>query len=136
MAMNKKEQAEFDKARSYRSLRFSDYPTGTDLDVKSSDAGLVVGFGINASRVFSMGMIGSYNPAVYQAWSERNRHGFGDGSPESRKNGSRDDVPLYSTRKRALGALRRELEDKFASILLEIDDAIAEENKAEYESDC
>lgn len=127
MAMNKKEQIEFDIARSYRSLRFSDYPTSPDLDAKSSDAGLVVGFGINISRVFSLGTIGSYNPAVYPAWSERNRHGVGDGSPESLKRGSRDDVPLYSTRKRALGALRRELEDKFARLLLEIDDAIAAE---------
>lgn len=38
MAMTKKEQTEFEKARSYRSLRFSDYPTSTDLDAKSSDA--------------------------------------------------------------------------------------------------
>ncbi|EPL8955561.1 hypothetical protein RFE82_005286 [Klebsiella pneumoniae] len=78
MAMTKKEQAEFEKARSYRSLRFSDYPTSTDLDAKSSDAGLIVGFAINVSRVFSMGTISSYSPAVYAAWSERNSHGTGN----------------------------------------------------------
>ncbi|MBQ0600757.1 hypothetical protein J7S78_13240 [Klebsiella oxytoca] len=134
MAMTKKEQAEFDKARSYRSLRFSNYPTSTDLDAKSSDNGLVVGFDINVSRVFSMGSISSYSPAVYAAWSERNSHGTGDGSPETRRHSSQGGIPLYSTRKRALGALRRELEDRFASLLLQIDDAIAKEDKAEYES--
>lgn len=127
MAMTKKEQAEFDKARSYRSLRFSDYPTSTDLDAKSSDAGLIVGFDINISRVFSMGTISSYSPAVYAAWSERNSHGTGNGSDENRRRSSQGSVPLYSTKVRALGALRRELEDKFAALLLEIDDAIAEE---------
>lgn len=134
MAMTKKEQAAFDKARSYRSLRFSDYPTSTDLDAKSSDTGLVAGFDFNVSRVFSMGSINSYSPAVYAAWSERNSHGTGDGSPETRRHSSQGGTLLYSTRKRALGALRRELEDRFASLLLQIDDAIAEEDKAEYES--
>ncbi|EQB4766639.1 hypothetical protein ACYKV1_005985, partial [Klebsiella oxytoca] len=129
MAMTKKEQTEFEKARSYRSLRFSDYPTSTDLDAKSSDSGLIVGFAINVSRVFSMGTISSYSPAVYAAWSERNAHGTGDGSPETRRRSSQGGIPLYSTRRRALGALRRELEDRFASLLLEIDDAIAAEDK-------
>ncbi|WP_243211091.1 hypothetical protein JQ760_028365 (plasmid) [Klebsiella pneumoniae] len=94
---------------------------------KSSDVGLIVGFDINVSRVFSMGTISSYSPAVYAAWSERNSHGTGNGSDENRRRSSQGSVPLYSTKVRALGALRRELEDKFAALLLEIDDAIAEE---------
>lgn len=131
MAMSKKEQAAFDKARSYRSLRFSDYPTCHDLDARSSVSGLVVGFAINTSRAYTMGSIFSYSPAVYTAWSERNSHGSGDGSDDNRRRSSQGAVPLYSTKKRALGALRRELEDKFAALLLQIDDAIAEEELKE-----
>ncbi|EIZ1086025.1 hypothetical protein MPI44_004573 [Klebsiella oxytoca] len=129
MAMTKKERAEFDKARSYRSLRFSDYPTSKDLSPLN---GLVTGFDINVSRVISTNFsIHGYSPAVYAAWSEKNAHGTGDGSDKPRRRSSRDGILLYSTKKRALGALRRELEDKFAALLLEIDDAIAEEELKE-----
>lgn len=128
MAMTKKEQAELAKATSYRSLRFSDYTEERDLNITDTDSPVITGFNINMSRVFTMGTIFSYRPAVYQAWSTRTHHGLGDGSKESQHRSSQGATPLYSTRKKALGALRRQLEDKFADLLMQIDMAIAEED--------
>lgn len=132
MAMNKKEQQEYDYARSFRSLRFSDYPDKPDIPVGT---GLSVGFDINVSRVLNSGSLSSGLSGVYTAWSKGTVHGTGDGSEQSQRHSSRGGIPLYSSRLRALGALRRKLEDQYARVLMEIDDAIAKEACKEAESD-
>lgn len=128
MAMNKKEKEAFEEARSYRTMRFTDHPASKDLTPGSE---LISGYDYKR---------GSFNlslSSIHAAWSTRSTHGEGKAPPPSSTFGgvSREGIPLYSSRKRTLGALRRELEGDFARILLKIDDEIeaeeAKENGAE-----
>ncbi len=120
MAMSKKEKEAFEEARSYRSLRFTDHPTSKDL---TPDSELISGYDYRRTSFHV------YLSSVKEAWSTRSTHGEGKTPPPSGTFGgtSRDGISLYSSRKRALGALRRELEGEFARILMKIDDEIAAE---------
>nr|WP_176455177.1 hypothetical protein [Proteus vulgaris] len=124
MAMNKKEKEAFEEARSYRALRFTDHPTSKDLAPGSE---LITGYDYRKPS-FTESMI-----SIKTAWSTRSKHGEGKAPPPANTFGgvSRDGISLYSSRKRALGALRRELEREFARILMKIDDEIAAEEAKE-----
>lgn len=124
MAMSKKEKEAFEEARSYRSLRFTDHPVSKDL---TPDSELISGYDYKRTS-FNVTL-----SSVQAAWSTRTKHGLGEAPPPANTFGgsSRDGISLYSSRKRALGALRRELEGEFARILMKIDDEIAAEEAKE-----
>lgn len=132
MAMNKKEKEAFEYARSFRSLRFSEHPDTTDVPAHTGP-GFSTGYSVNVHRVLNSGL-SHIHDAVRLSWSSAGNHGDGNGSPETRRAGSREAIPLHSTKRRALGALRRELEDRFARTLMDIDDAIAAEREYEGET--
>lgn len=62
-----------------------------------------------------------FSDRVEEAWSESVRHGFGR---DRSRGGSRSGVPLFSTRERALRALRHQTEMAAAQRLRAIDIAI------------
>lgn len=120
MAMNKKEQADFDlitkEAKINRALRWSDYPSEYDLPVPKHDSDYVNGWSIN-----------TYNASVFESWSKSISHGSGhiiQGERHSRA--SQNGIAQYSTKEKAYMALRRALERKYATELADIDFMIAQ----------
>lgn len=129
MAMNKAEQKRLDDAeytaRINRALRWSPEPAPTrDLPPGEMDAPSL-GWDMNPNR--------TYGYAVYEAWSTGTRHGEGHPTLEQLRDrnfsGSQRAVPLYSTKLRALQALRCEVEMAAAQRLASIDAMIATEMK-------
>lgn len=68
----------------------------------------------------------AYSAKVYRAWSGCVRHGEGDAPTENDKykSASQNGISLYSTREKALAAMRYEVEVQSAKKLLEIDTLI------------
>ena len=126
MAMTKAEKAAMEalerKALVYRALRFTDLPDNTDIMPPQSDSSEVLtGYIINTERALSYNV----GQGVVEGWTKSGAHGFGVYGPDSTKlSGGKS---LHSTRLHALGALRRELEMRFAHKLAELDRLIAEE---------
>lgn len=116
MAMNKREAerlADAERAaRTNRALRWSDYETAPDLPIP--EEGHTQGWDYNA-----------WTYTVTPAWSESTAHGNGEHSAV--RYGPQNGRALYSTRRRALCALRRAMEENFATRLAEIDEAILQE---------
>lgn len=113
MAMNKKEQAAFDAAIAdaevNRALRWSDYKT--EKDVPRPSDGYVNGWSFN-----------SYNGSVYLSWSGTVTHGDGPVVDGKRPPyGSQRSIEQYSTKEKALKAMRREMEMDFANKLARVD---------------
>lgn len=115
MAMNKKEQAAFDaaiaEAEINRALRWSDYETERDLLKPATFDGYVNGWSFN-----------THCEEVYQSWSGSVTHGNGwvlDGKRPSY--GSQNGISQFSTKEKALKAMRREMERKFAKALASVD---------------
>lgn len=107
--MNKKEQAYVAELETRLALRFTD---PVEPDVLPTDYQVPrVGYSFN-----------TYHREAYQAWTTTSLHGRGDGS--SRMAASRGAKPLYSSEKRALQALRHELEQQYAKELYRIDQLI------------
>lgn len=120
MAMNRKEQAQLEAAeqaaRLNRALRWSDYEEGPDIPAPEGGTGAhTQGWAFNARRE---------DATVYEAWSQSWRHGSGRYDPDAHGGGSQGSIDLYSTKARALGALRRELERRAAETLARVDDEI------------
>jgi hypothetical protein len=120
MAMNKKEKEAFDELRREallnKSLRWTDGDSSPDLPRPSNFDSYVNGWSIN-----------SYRGAVYESWSSPGSHGDGrvvDGIRP--KSASQQGIAQYSTKEKALIALRRKLENSFASQLADIDMQISE----------
>ncbi len=120
MAMNKKEQADFDRitkeAEINRALRWSDYPSEFDLPVPEHDSNYVNGWSIN-----------TYSASVFESWSKSMSHGSGHiqiGKKHS--SASQRGIAQFSTKEKAYMALRRELERKYATELADIDFMIAQ----------
>lgn len=128
MAMNKKEQAAYDQlvaqARINRALRWSDYHVERDMPVPETSWDYQNGWSFNVS-----------SGTVYPTWSGNSVHGTREEGEvvdaASRRmrgmNGSQNGIPQFSTKERALKALRRSLEIKFAMQLDAIDKAIENE---------
>lgn len=126
MAMNKKEQAQFDEAlhlmQLNRALRWSD--NGADFDVGKPDwnGEIVNGWSVNMGNV-----------TVYKSWSSSAVHGDGwSTNGERPKYASQDPIPQYSTEEKALRALRHKLEMKFAAELLRVDKLIEKAMNADH----
>lgn len=123
MAMTKAERAAFDAAqadaRIARALRWSE-PTEPDLPIPTE--------GATSGWAFWPPTMPDVRQ-VEQAWSERTAHGYGVQRTPWRS-GSQNGVPLYSTRLRALLALRGAYERVFAHVLDGIDAEIAKERGA------
>lgn len=119
--MNKKEQAAFDaailEAKINRALRWSDVPY-VERDVPLPE---------------SMGYSSGWDCFAYkdtfrvqEAWSSSTSHGTGPvPKPGVYSGGSQDGKLLYSTRERALRAVRCDVEMRFARVLAAIDEEIA-----------
>lgn len=113
MPMNKKERAVFDaaiaEAEVNRALRWSDYET--EKDVPRPSDGYVNGWSFN-----------SYNESVYLSWSGTVTHGDGPVVDGKRPPyGSLRSIEQYSTKEKALKAMRRHMEREFANKLARVD---------------
>ncbi|EOU3063366.1 TPA: hypothetical protein ACQQX6_004305 [Yersinia enterocolitica] len=122
MAMNKKELADFERLKNEsqvnRALRWSDYCELKDVPPPSSQS-----TGMDRTQGYTFN---AHNSVVTPMWSTSISHGT-IGS----KNGSQRGIALYSTRKKALMALRRELERLFAEKLAYVDNEIQKESSIE-----
>ncbi|EFH3072660.1 hypothetical protein GS974_17195 [Escherichia coli] len=128
MAMNKKEQAAYDElmaqARINRALRWSDYSVERDMPVPEVSGEYQNGWSFNTAT-----------GTVYPTWSGTTVHGIReegevvDATYRRMRgmNGSQNGIPQYSTKERAMKALRCSLEIKFAIQLDAVDKAIAKE---------
>lgn len=117
MAMNKKEQATLqeaiDTAVINRALRWSDYEVQPDIPAPKS-GGYVNGWSFN-----------SHSSRVYKSWSGVVSHGDGHVTDDARPSlASQRSIAQYSTQSMALKAMRRDMENKFARRLADIDKMI------------
>lgn len=116
MAMTKKEQAAMraaiDRAETLAALRWT-WPVERDVGVPLQ--GYSEGWDYNA-----------HSRRVWQGWSDRMAHGEGK-APEAGKyrSGSQGSRRMFSTKARALAAMRHEMEQKAAADLLAVDRQIA-----------
>lgn len=124
MAMNKRERAAMEALEVRCALRHTDHDPAPDLPVPGRDE--LPGFQDvrHGWSVYPSRHIGG---AVEATWTTTVTHGAGhpDGRPQYR--GSRAGIAQYSTRVRALRALRRAVEQKAAEDLRTIDRMITEE---------
>jgi hypothetical protein len=123
MAMTKTEQQQLaaarESARLCRALRWSDYGTTPDLPIPRT--GYTEGWTFNA-----------YTARVERAWSERNAHGSGPYPTNGKQRyGVQGGLALFSSRLRALAALRRMVELDAARKLSTLDEQIEQERVAE-----
>ena len=119
MAMNKREKEQLENAVRLmalnRSLRWSDYRPDRDVGTPDSISKYVNGWSIN-----------TYSFRVYKTWSSSVSHGDGWVENEERpRTSSQKGIAQYSTKDKALKALRHCMEMKFAEALYEIDQQIS-----------
>jgi hypothetical protein len=117
MAMTKKEKAAFDAAIERAEILAALRWTAPVLpDVPPPKSGYSEGWEFNA-----------YTRRVEQAWSDTVTHGSGPAPHDYKRyvSASQNGIALYSTKARALAALRYEVELQAAKMLLEIDKRIA-----------
>jgi hypothetical protein len=111
--MTKAEKAEVERLKTALglalALRFTDAPEEPDIPAPIPGAAATTGWTFN-----------KYSRVVGQAWSESNSHGDGPMRIPARV-ASQQGIPLYSTKLRALRALRRNLERLCAEQLRAID---------------
>ena len=112
MAMTKKEKEYMDKIETRLALRFTD-PVTRDVPIPDFGAPLSTGFLYN-----------SYSRKVAPACSSSISHSFG----RNDKTTTQEPAELYSTKLRALKAMRNEMEIHFASILRTVDKQIEQES--------
>lgn len=116
MAMTKKEQAAMqaaiDLAETLAALRWT-WPVERDVNVPLQ--GYSEGWDYNA-----------HSQRVWQGWSDRAAHGEGK-APEAGKyrSGRQGSLRMFSTKARALAAMRHEMEQKAAADLMKVDRQIA-----------
>ena len=116
MAMTKKEkaamQAAIDRAELLAALRWT---APVERDVGIPLQGYSEGWDYNA-----------HSQRVWQGWSDRVAHGEGK-APEAGKyrSGSQGSRRMFSTKARALAAMRHEMEQKAAADLMKVDRQIA-----------
>lgn len=117
MAMNKKEQTQLqkfmDEAVINRALRWSDYEILPDVPPPTG-SGYVNGWSYN-----------SHSLRVYKSWSGSVTHGDGHAETDVRpSSGSQRGISQYSTSTLALKAMRRDMENRFARRLADVDQMI------------
>ena len=116
MAMTKKEQAAMqaaiDRAETLAALRW----TGpVERDVAVPECGYSEGWDYNA-----------YSMSVWQGWSDSVTHGKGNAPNDGERSpGSQRGLKMFSTKARALAAMRHEMEQKAAAELLRVDRMLA-----------
>jgi hypothetical protein len=124
MAMNKKEQAAMqaaiDRAETLAALRWTE-PVERDIGIP--EKGFSEGWDYN-----------THSQRVWIGWSDRVAHGSGPAPTDFRiRNGSQGSRKMFSTKAKALAAMRHEVEKNAASELLKIDRLIAAEKAPEVE---
>lgn len=127
MAMNKKEAAQLNEAltqaRFNRALSWSRLPETPDVKPPSGIFEFANGWTFTENSIYPS------TPKAYEAWTESSYHGDGHRDPDAPRTQRRPSAShgarwLFSTKLRALYALRRALERKFAAVLAEVDLAI------------
>jgi len=120
MAMNKKEQAEFEAAKKAAVVaRALNWTEAVEVDVPAPKAGTTKGYLFNAA---------SSQPCIMYCLSSTTGHATSwDQMPE--KTTTQNSRSMYSTKLRALKALRHELEKKYAESLASIDMQIQKEQQ-------
>lgn len=117
MAMTKKEQAAMnaaiERAEMLAALRWT-APVERDVPIPELFGSETSGWDFN-----------KHSREVFRAWSGSVRNGFGAKYGGSASQGGR---ALFSTRQRALAALRYAMECEYASALLRVDKAMAGEH--------
>ena len=120
MAMTKKERADFDaaidKIQLLGALRFTT-PVEQDVPVPTTNSGFASGWDFNSYE----------RGRVWLGWSDSTGHGSGP-IPIDKvyRSGSQGARCMFSTKAKALAAMRNEMEQRFASILAAIDRQIQE----------
>ena len=120
MAMTKKEREAVDEAiRRAELLAALRWTTGVDPDVPPPVAygGYTEGWDMH-----------SYSQTIERAWSSNVCHGIGP-LPERNAPAAKNPTYLFSTKKRALMAMRHEIEMRSAELLLKIDKQIQAEGR-------
>lgn len=118
MVMNKKEKEIYENALRMqeinRSLRWSDYDDDKDVSPPTDFGAYVNGWSVNTGTM-----------SVYKSWSSIIYHGEGWVIEGDKPNhASQNPIKQYSTKDKALKALRVFMERKFASLLLDVDEQI------------
>ena len=117
MAISKKERAEFDaallKAETFGALRWT---SPVQRDVKPPTANYSEGWDFS-----------EHSKKVWLGWSTSVSHGEGPAPKEgeSRRFGSQNSRSMFSTKAKALAAMRHEIERMAAADLLSVDKMIA-----------
>ena len=114
-------QEERDLARAMRWPHY-DYPE-TIKPPAAGVSGHITGWSINADRAED----GSTSLAVSQAWTANSSHGEGPAPGIRGSMSNRCGIELYVSRLDALRALRLELTTRYAQVLKNVDDLIADE---------
>lgn len=117
MAMNKAEKAELERMKTLAAFHRTEF---VDRDVPIPTSCFSTGFDI-------IGVLG-HKPSVQAAWSTSVSHGIGNFRNGS---GSQRGKPLYSTKLRALKALRYVLEQQICEALRAVDREIELEQEAD-----
>ena len=117
MAMTKKERADMnaaiDRAETRVALRWT-WPVERDV-MPPERGGYTEGWDFNA-----------YSMLVWQGWSSSVSHGKGPAPIDGRHySGSQNSRRMFSTKEKALQAMRHEMEMKFAADLRKVDRQIA-----------
>jgi hypothetical protein len=112
MSMTKKEQAEVEALKIRLALHFTS-DVNPDISRPDSGQGIINGYNFN-----------SYNKRIEKSCSTSYSHGNGQWD----KTGSQNAIAQYSSPILAYRAMRRELEDRFARELREVDIKIETEN--------
>jgi hypothetical protein len=118
MAMNKKEKELYEDAlrmqATNRALRWSDYVDDKDVNPPADFGIYANGWSVNRGTM-----------SIYKSWSSTVYHGDGWVNEGDRpKHASQNPIKQYSTKEKALKALRVFMESKFASLLLGVDKQI------------
>ncbi len=130
MAMNKKEQAEFETARAELAialaLRWSDYEP-EQIDTEKEIEGKPLNFYMNAWTYNAY----ASDPRTYPGWFDSVHHGDGHRTSARPSSASqRRGGPWYRTETEALMALRRAMERNFAKSLAAVDAKLAKALRA------
>lgn len=123
MSMTKKERAEFDalvkRSETLAALRWTG-PVERDLSAPGYGEPAIQGWEFNSHRSYER---------VFEAWSSSTSNGTGQHAAPPRVSGSQGSRSLFSSKEKALRALRHELEKRAAEELRLVDAALNEETK-------
>ena len=114
--MNKKEQAELERAHTFAALRWT-VPVVRNVGIPEVFVNVSEGWDFNA-----------YSVRVWEGWSRIASHGAGTKLKDGYQSGTQGGRMMFSTKALALSAMRHEMEWEFAKALRCVDKQIAAES--------